>query len=164
VDISRAFLEDAKMKAREHGVAGGVKFLEGDVRRLKEVVEGASKPFDVVVDAWTSVGFSSLDDDLSIFEQARELSRKDAILFVVQTTHSGYISLKFSPTAFTEVGDMVLMESREYDPTTSQMKTSWAFYNKRGEDLEFVDRVEYEIHVYSLSEFPPFSGMRGGRL
>ena len=47
---------------------------------------------------------------------------------------------------------MVLMESRKYDQTTSQMKTSWAFYKKRDRDLEFVDRVEFEIHVYSLSE------------
>jgi SAM-dependent methyltransferase len=152
VDMSNVFLEDAKKKARERRVTRMVKFLEGDVRRLKDVVGSVSEPFDVVVNAWTSVGYSSQENDLSIFKQARELSRKDAILFIAQTTHSEYISLKFVPTSYTEVDDMVLMESRKYDATTSQMMASWAFYNKRGEDLKFVDRIEYEIHVYSLSE------------
>ena len=89
---------------------------------------------------------------LPLAHPSRELSRKGATLFVLQTTHSEYISLKFVPTEYAEVDNIVLMESRKYDATTSQMKASWAFYTKRGEDLEFIDRIEYEIHVYSLSE------------
>jgi hypothetical protein len=45
-----------------------------------------------------------------------------------------------------------LLESRKYDPTTSQLTATWTFYNKRGEDLEFIDRIEIENHVYSQSE------------
>ena len=35
---------------------------------------------------------------------------------------------------------------------TSQASTSWIFYNRRGQDLEFIDRVDITHHVYSLSE------------
>ena len=153
VDISRAFLEDAGRKAREHGVSNLVTFLEGDVRKLEEVVSTRySHPFDVIVNAWTSVGFYEEDDDLSIFKQARQLSREGAILFVAETMHTEYLSIKFAPASYTELNRFVILENRKYEPITSQASTSWIFYNKRGQDLEFVDRVDITHHVYSLSE------------
>ena len=152
VDFSKAFLEDARKKAEEHKVSRNVTFLEGDVRNLKKVVGDVSQPFDVVVNAWTSIGYFSRDDDISIFKQAKEISRKNAILIIAETMHSDFLAVKFTPTGYQEVGDIVLLEDRKYDPTTSQLTAAWAFYNKRGENLEFIDRIEFEHHVYSQSE------------
>jgi ubiquinone/menaquinone biosynthesis C-methylase UbiE len=153
VDISRAFLDDARRKAQEHGVSGLVSFLEGDVRKLEDVIgTRRSSGFDVVVNAWTSVGFYSQEDDLSVFKQARELSRKGAVLFVVETMHAEYLSLKFTPTSYAELEDIVLLENRKYDPITSQVSTSWIFYNRLGQNLEFIDKIDITHHVYSLSE------------
>jgi hypothetical protein len=60
--------EDARRKAQEHGVSN----LEGDVRKLKEVVnQRYSNPFYVLVNAWTSIGFYKEEEDLSIFKQTR---------------------------------------------------------------------------------------------
>jgi len=152
VDISRAFLEDANRKAKEHGVSNLVTFLEGDVRNLNKVIGGSFRSFDVIVNAWTSVGFYKQEDDLSIFKQARELSTEKAILFVAETMHTEYLSIKFTPTSYTELDHIVLLENRKYDPITSQISTSWIFYNKRGQDLEFVDKVDITHHIYSLGE------------
>jgi ubiquinone/menaquinone biosynthesis C-methylase UbiE len=153
VDVSRAFLDDARRRAQEHGVSNLVSFLEGDVRKLKDVVDTRhSNPFDAVVNAWTSVGFYNQEDDLSIFKQARGLSREGAILFVAETMHTEYLSLKFTPTSYSEIDDIVMLENRKYDPVTAQVSTSWIFYNKRGKDLEFLDKVDITHHVYSLSE------------
>lgn len=153
VDISRAFIEDAEKKAREHEVSNLVTFLEGDVGKLREVVNTKySVPFDVVVNAWTSIGFCEEEEDLSIFKQARELSREGAILFVAETMHTEYLSLKFAPTSYTELDHIVMLENSKYDPIISQISTSWVFYNKRGEDLQFIDKVDITLHVYSLSE------------
>ncbi|MGD0029249.1 MAG: class I SAM-dependent methyltransferase [Candidatus Bathyarchaeia archaeon] len=152
VDISRAFLEDANRKAKEHGVSNLVTFLEGDVRNLNKVIGGSFRSFDVIVNAWTSVGFYKQEDDLSIFKQARELSSEKAILFVAETMHTEYLSIKFTPTSYTELDHIVLLENRKYDPITSQISTSWIFYNKRGQDLEFVDKVDITHHIYSLGE------------
>jgi ubiquinone/menaquinone biosynthesis C-methylase UbiE len=153
VDISEAFLEDARKKAQEHGASDLVTFLGGDVRRLKEVVHRKrSRPFDVVVSVWTSIGFYSTEDDLSVFSQARELSRDGAILFVAETMHSEYLSIKFVPTSYAELDDVVMLEDRKYDPLTSQVSTSWTFYKKRAQDLEYIDKVDITHHVYSLSE------------
>ena len=164
VDISRTFLEDARKKAEEHKVSRNVNFLEGDVRNLKKVVRDVSQPFDVVVNAWTSIGYFSQDDDVNMFKQAKELSRKDAVLIIAETMHSDFLAVKFTPTSYQEVGDTVLLESRKYDPTTSQLTANWAFYNKRGENLEFIDRIEFEHHVYSQSELSSVPERRGGSL
>jgi hypothetical protein len=45
-----------------------------------------------------------------------------------------------------------MLEDRKYDPTTSNLSTSWIFYDKRGQNLRFLDRVDFENHIYSLSE------------
>ncbi len=152
VDISRAFIENAKRKAEKHRVSSSVTFLDGDVRRLKEIIRDVSEPFGVVVNAWTSIGYTSQDDDLNIFQQARELSREGAVLFIAETTHSEFISLKFTPTAYTEVDNIVMLENRKYDPKTSQLSTTWTFYQKHGDNLRFIDRVEFELHIYSPTE------------
>jgi 2-polyprenyl-3-methyl-5-hydroxy-6-metoxy-1,4-benzoquinol methylase len=97
VDISNVFLEDARVRAETNGVSDLVTLVEGDVRKLKKVIGKPSKLFDVVVNAWTSVGYFSQDDDVNIFRQARHLSRKGAILFIAETMHTEYLSIKFSP-------------------------------------------------------------------
>jgi SAM-dependent methyltransferase len=153
VDISPAFIANAGKKAKEHEVSNLVTFLEGDIRKLKEVVNTKySRPFDVLVNAWTSVGFYGIEDDLSIFKQARQLSRESAILFIAETIHTEYLSVKFAPTAYTELDRFLILENRKYDPITSQVIISWIFYNKRGQDLELMDRVDITHHIYSLSE------------
>ncbi len=152
IDISKAFVVDAREKAREHGVSNDVKFFEGDVRSLVQIIGKVPKPFDVVVSAWTSIGYYSPDDDLDIFTQARELSREGAILFVAETMHSEFLSLKFAPNSYMELDDIFLLENRKYNPMTSQISTAWTFYRKRGRNLEFLDTIEWELHVYSFSE------------
>jgi 2-polyprenyl-3-methyl-5-hydroxy-6-metoxy-1,4-benzoquinol methylase len=152
VDMSITFLDDAKRKAKEHRVSGLVTFVEGDVRKLKEVVGTVSQPFDVIVNVWTSIGFYRVKDDLSIFKQARQLSREGAILFIAETIHAEYLSLKFTPTSYAELDNIVMLENRKYDPITAQANTSWLFYKRRGENLEFIDKTEIVHHVYSLSE------------
>jgi ubiquinone/menaquinone biosynthesis C-methylase UbiE len=152
VDISRTFLKDAKRRAEEHGVSRMVTFLEGDVRELKSFVNRKSGPFDVVVSAWTSIGFYSEEDDLNVFRQARELSKPGAVLFIAETMHTGYLSIKFAPASYAEVDGMLMLEDRNYDPTSGRMRTAWLFYERKGQDLHFVDRVDIDHRVYSLTE------------
>jgi len=161
VDISKSFIEDARARAREYNVSDQVTFREGDVRNLKTVLGDISELFDVVVSVWTSIGYYSKDDDLSVFQQARELSREGAVLCVAETTHSDFISLKFCPTAYSEADDIFVLENRKYDQATSHMSSSWAFYSRRGEDLIFIDRMQIEHHIYSLSELASILGRAG---
>ena len=66
--------------------------------------------------------------------------------------HTGWLSLKFVLYGYFETDDIVTLESRKYDPTDSKLETTWAFYRKNGKNLEFIDEVKFELHVYSLQE------------
>ncbi|MGQ9625130.1 MAG: class I SAM-dependent methyltransferase [Candidatus Bathycorpusculaceae bacterium] len=152
VDISKTFLEDANKKAQEHGVSYKTKFMEGDIRKLKEVLKEFHEPFDVIVNAWTSIGYFSQEEELGIFKQARELSREGAILFIIETIHADFLSLKFTPTSYTEIDNFLILENRNYDQKTSQLNTTWTFYKKHKKDLKFIDKVDFQLHIYNPSE------------
>jgi hypothetical protein len=127
--------------------------MEGDARKLKQILADVpARAFDVVTNVWTSVGFYTKKDDLQMFKQARQLSRKGAVLFIAETAHSEYLSLKFVPTSFAELDDTLLLEDRKYDAITAQASTRWSLYKKHSGNLEFIDRVEIRHHVYNLSE------------
>lgn len=151
VDISGYFLEDARRKAQEHGVSGSVRFVEGDVRNLSKVLGDKSRAFDAVTNTWTSIGYSSKDDDLSTFRQAKDMSRKGAALIVADTGHSARWQGR-DETSFSDLGDCLMLEEHKFEPITSTMKTNWTFYRKSGSDLVSIDRLSYEVHMYSLSE------------
>jgi SAM-dependent methyltransferase len=162
VDISEAFLKDGSRKAQEHGVSDRVTFLKGDVRKLEQIVQ-KNQPFDVVTSAWTSIGYYSPDEDLNVFKQARHLSREGAVLFITETMHTEYLSIKFAPTSYSEIDDLVLLEDIQYDPVSACANTSWTFYAKRGKNLEFIDKVDFENHVYSASELSSLLRKAGWR-
>jgi ubiquinone/menaquinone biosynthesis C-methylase UbiE len=152
IDYSNYYLVDAKKRAEMHEVSDHVIFVEGDVRNLKAVLKDYEERFDVVVNAWTSIGYSTIEDDLSIFEQARQLSKDSAILFIVDTMHAGRASMRPNQTSFLEIDDTVLLEKSTYDQSSSEKRTTWTFYRKIGNDLHYLDELEYVINVYSLSE------------
>lgn len=150
VDYSEAYLEDARRRAEENGVSSLVDFVLGDVRNLKDILKEAG--YDVVISAWTSIGYSTREDDLSLFRQARELSREDALLFVIETEHEGRASMRRAQSSCIELDGMMLLEGSTYDPITSEQRATWGFYRKDGKDLEYIDELEYRVHVYSPSE------------
>jgi len=160
VDISGPFIEDARKKAHQYGVSGSIRFVEGDVRNLSKVLGPKSRPFDVVTSTWTSIGYSSKDDDLSTFRQARDASREGAALIVAETGHAARWQGR-DETSFSDLGDCVLLEEHEFEPITSTARTGWTFYRKSGHDLVFVDRLGYDIHLYSLSELSELLGSAG---
>jgi ubiquinone/menaquinone biosynthesis C-methylase UbiE len=188
IDISKAFLEVALKKACENGVSNLTEFLEGDVRKLKKVIGNISELFDIVVSAWDSIGYFSRNQDLLILKQMRELSKKGAILFILDTAHKDYVfrvtsrnrrktadavalAAEYrSPKPRGQSGGskeqevLVVLENREYDLKTSTLRRYWTLYDKLGEDLRLRDRLEMKIHVYSLSELSILLGKAGWKL
>ena len=127
VDFSKEYLADAAEKARTHGVSDRCKFVNGDVRNLSKLLKMETCGFDFVVNAWTSVGYTSPFDDELIFRQAREASRNGAVLMILDTVHVGR-ALNPSPgSAFMDLGDMIMLEKQSFDPLTSRIENLWSF-------------------------------------
>jgi len=152
VDFSRPYLEDARRNAERLGVGGSTRFVEGDARDLAGVLGDQGEPFDAVVSAWTSIGYYTVEDDLSAFRQARQLARDGSVLLIIETQHEGGATQMGSGSSVLDLDDVVMLEKTTYDPTTARRETAWTFYRRRGRDLEYIDEVYYKIHVYSLPE------------
>lgn len=163
VDFSKEYLDDAVEKAKLYGISDRCRFIHGDVRDLSKLLE-ETIGFELVVNAWTSIGYTSVSDDESIFRQAREASRKGAVLMILDTMHVGRALNPAPGNTFMDLGDMVMLEKQTYDPLTSRIENLWSFYRKDGRDLRFVDDLEYRIHVYSASELTELLAAAGWRV
>jgi D-alanine-D-alanine ligase len=164
VDFSKPYLEDAERNAERLGVEDSTCFVEGDVRDLTRVLQDEGGPFDAVVSAWTSIGYTTVEDDLSTFRQARHLSREGSILFIIEDQHEGRASQLGSGSSTLELDDMVMLEKTTYDPITARMDTTWTFYRRRGRDLEYVDELNYNVRLYSLPELSRLLGEAGWKV
>ncbi|MBO3841062.1 MAG: class I SAM-dependent methyltransferase [Candidatus Brockarchaeota archaeon] len=151
VDLSPMFIEDAKARARELGVSKRTSFICGDARKLLSLIP-KDACFDVVTSVWTSIGYYGKSEDLAVFKQARQLTRDGGILFIAETAHRDSLSLRLCPSSFTIHEDTVLVEDTRWDALTSRLRTTWSFYAKNGDDLKFIDRIAFEIYIYSVSE------------
>ena len=151
IDLSPVFIEDAKERARELGVSKRTSFICGDARRLLSLVP-KDACFDVVTSVWTSIGYYDKSEDLAVFKQARRLTRDGGVLFIAETVHRDSLNLRFCPSSFTLHEDIVLVEETSWDALTSKLRTTWSFYAKNGNDLKFIDRIVFNIYVYSVSE------------
>ncbi len=54
-----------------------------------------------------------------------------------------------------------MLERTAYDPITAKKESTWTFYRRRGWDLEYVDELSYEVHLYSLPELSQLLGKAG---
>ncbi|MCX6654228.1 MAG: class I SAM-dependent methyltransferase, partial [Candidatus Bathyarchaeota archaeon] len=131
VDFSAPYLEDARLNAERLGVADKADFVYGDVRQLSKILEGRG-PFDLVVSAWTSMGYYSDEDDLETFRQARQHSREGALLFVLETMHEARAMTQGNVRRVSDLDDLVMVDDVSYNPLTSRMDTVWSFYRRRG--------------------------------
>ncbi len=156
VDTAQTFLNDGKQKAELYGASSSVTFVNGDVRKIKEVIHHAISPeilFEVIVDGWTSLGMYSRNEDVSILKQARDLSKEGAFLFITETMHENYVLEKLAPTSYFEIEDLIFLEKTNFDRNKKLLNRSWAFYRKQGSnDLVFMGKTEFDLHIYNLSE------------
>nr|ADQ54414.1 methyltransferase type 11 [uncultured marine crenarchaeote E37-7F] len=151
IDLSPLFIEDAVRKANEFGVESQVKFLVGDIQKVDEIVV-SEKPFDAVINFWTSIGYADEKSDEEIFNKTRRITRKNGILLIGQCMHREFLPLQFNPRIYTEYEDTVLLEEREFNQISSRLKSTWKYYTKEGENMRFLDSCIFNIRVYGVNE------------
>lgn len=161
VDFSKLYLEDAERNAERLGVEDSTCFVEGDVGDLTKVLQDQGEPFDAVVSAWTSIGYTTVEDDLSTFRQARQLAREGSLIFIIEAQHEGRAAQLGSGSSVLDLDDVVMLEKTTYDPVKARRETAWTFYRRRGRNLEYVGELNYNIHIYSLPELSRLLGEAG---
>ncbi len=151
VDFSPLYIEDANKKAIEHGVEDKTSFLVGDIRNLNSIIKD-NIPFDGVINVWTSIGYYDESTDEMIFRKAAKLCRDNALLIIASTASRDFLLRRFLPRTIEEWEDLVVIEDHKFEKYTSRLKSTWRFYNKRNEDLVYIDKLELDIRLYSIHE------------
>jgi len=152
IDISKILIEDAKSKAQEFGVKSRTKFIAADVRDLESVLKEEGR-FELIISVWTSTGYYDEDTDTEILRQARSLVKPNGLLIIDTINRDAFIASSLERLkVYNEYGRLVVLEEPTPDYSASRVRTKWRFYSKDGNDLKYIDAVEYNVRHYSLHE------------
>ncbi len=160
LDLSPSYIQRAIEYAEEEDVTDHTRFIVGDMRNIGSVLAHFSG-FDAVLSMWTSMGYWDEETDLSILGQCLGLAKPSGVFIMHTASRDGLIK-RFQPRdyMFDERGVLLLME-RTLDLETSRMVNQWSYYQRDGEDLRFLNRVEINHRVYSLHELRTQFGEAG---
>ena len=151
VDVSPVFTARATELAREEGAEGRATYRVGDLRRLSGAIGPGDGPFDAALNLWTSLGYYDEDTDLRIFEEYGKQVRPGGIL-IIYIVNRDYLVRHFEPQGYQVFGDLVQIEQRHLDLTTSRMQNESRFFQRNGKDLDHLVSLWIEHVVYSLHE------------
>ena len=148
VDISASYIEDAKKRAARNKVKAH--FICGDMRKLNRLVRGK---YDAVLSVWTSIGYYDKKTDQRLFRMIAQHLRKNGLFLVLNTMSQEYLLNHYCNSLYNETDKyLVLHRGSKFDRFHSVNTEKWIFYEKKEQDLRYVDELELALRIYSLSE------------
>lgn len=121
LDLSPEFLDRARDRAAEAGVADRTRFVEGDVRDLAAADLRAD--YDLVTCLYTSFGFFDDATNREVLAAMADRVAPDGALVVEVTNKEGLLA-RFADSGVFEQDEYLVTEQREYDPATSCIETT----------------------------------------
>ena len=151
-DLSPTYISKAMEYAEENGVLKNIKFVEGDMRRVEELLNQNVGSFDVVLNLLTSMGYWDEETDRQIFTQVANLTREGGI-FVIHSANRDFLVKNFQARDVVIGTDgRVMFVERRLDLEDSRMYNVWKYFDQHGEDLKHLSTMEFDHRVYSLHE------------
>jgi SAM-dependent methyltransferase len=140
VDITQAFLEDARRKAAERGLA--VEFIQSDMRDISFEAE-----FDAVLCVWGSFGYFDRAGDEEFARAAvRALRSGGRLLLDIPSLET--VVRNFRERFWFEAGGVYVLNDTRLDHATGRVESDWTFV---GQDLEPETRHS-SIRLYAFHE------------
>ncbi|MCE4600114.1 MAG: methyltransferase domain-containing protein [Desulfurococcales archaeon] len=167
LDISPKYVEEALEYARTMGVEDRVDGIVGDAWRVDELVKGS---YDAALIVWTTLlGYrESPEADVELLSRIRRITSPEGKLFILRQTDRDLIVARNAHCGTDviagDLGDLLVMERPRFDPVTSILENTWAYYRKRGDELEFLGKSSFRMRIYSISELVDMASRAGWRL
>jgi len=150
-DISRGYLDIARKRGEEEGLAGKVQFREADMRLISRSLKG-EKPFDGVVCLWTSFGFYDDETNICILNQCLSLV-KEGGFFAMEIINRDWIVQNFQEQGFTRWQDWIVLEERHFSALDSRSYNTWTFLKRKDKETYILDKViNLDHRIWSLHE------------
>jgi SAM-dependent methyltransferase len=150
-DISPHYIQIAKRKVREDGVADRAKFRVADMRRLASRLSN-EPPFDGIVCLWTSFGFYDDRTNESILHNCLKLVKPGGF-FALDIVNKDWLLQNYQKKGFSRYNDWIVLEERKVDLKKSRNCNLWLFLKQTDElafKLEHV--IELDHRIWSLPE------------
>jgi len=130
-DPSEFYIKKARNLAKRRlGTSHNIRFISGSLADAKDILlnEGENE-FDLIIDMGHSIGFGSISDDIRIFRNLLDLSKRDTFLFVeFQNLH--WVLRNFQPHIFYQFGNLELYEYWKFDSENSVCLNRSKFYER----------------------------------
>jgi ubiquinone/menaquinone biosynthesis C-methylase UbiE len=147
VDISPAYVESARERAEEAGVADSVTAEVGDMREL----EGVEGSYDLVTNMWTAFGYFDDATNEAVAEGFCERVADDGALVMELANKEHQMGNYRDSSAGFDEGDLYV-ERREYTPGTGRIETTFTLFEQDEDDYEFLGEVEWDLRMYAPAE------------
>jgi 2-polyprenyl-3-methyl-5-hydroxy-6-metoxy-1,4-benzoquinol methylase len=150
-DISPQYVEIAAKRAEEAGVSDRASFKVADMRRISAALKG-EKPFDGIINLWTSFGFYNDDTNDDILRQCLKMVKPGGF-FAIDIVNRDWLVRYFQPRGFQRIGDMTVLEDRTFNMNDSRMYNTWTFLKKTADDTYTLSKeIKLDHRVWSLHE------------
>jgi SAM-dependent methyltransferase len=164
LDYSKPYLAAARAAARKAGLAGRLRFVEGDMRRATRHVGRGG--FDLAVSLYNSFGyFDRRADDRQVLDEAfRALEPGGA--FVLNTLHAGGVRVVLA--APRQLGreplpDVFMLDHARYDARRRRTLCTWTIIDARKSRARIV-RHSFGQNVYSHADMKAMLRAAGFRV
>lgn len=150
-DLSPRYIEIAKERAKEEGVEDKVRFQVADMRRIALVLSD-EKPFDGIINLFTSFGFYDDKTNDVILRQCCQLVRPEGFFFL-EIINRDWIVRNFQERGFSRYKGLIVLEDRRFDQNTSRMHTTWTYLlQKDDENFVLKKQINIDHRIWSLHE------------
>lgn len=147
IDLSPEYVERARERAAEAGVAETASFATADMRDL-DAVGGT---YDLVLNVWTSFGYYDATTNREVLEGMYRRVADGGVLVIEITNKEGLLA-DFAEHAVDEVGDRLAAETRSYDPETSRMRVTRREFVATDEGYTFRGELHWDHRLYAPVE------------
>jgi len=144
LDFSEPFLDRARERANDRGLADRTAFHHRDMRDLDEL----SGTYDLITVCWNSLGYYGRETDEAVLADARELLADGGVLVVEQSNRDAFVA-EFDEATVTEDDDRLTVYRQEFDVETSRFATTLDVFDATGDGYEYVDTMEWENRLYA---------------
>ncbi len=119
---------------------------------------------------WTTlIGYrGSPEADIELLSRIRRIMAPRGKLFILRHTDRDLVVARNAQcrmdTIASDLGDLLVIERPRFDPVTSTLENTWAYYRKKGDELEFLGKAGFRIRIYTVTELVDIASKAGWRL
>lgn len=150
-DISPFYIKIAANNARKARVDDKVKFYVADMRKAPSVLKN-EKPFDGIVNLWTSFGYLNKTENDRILKRCLGLVSKGGF-FVIEIVNKDWLMKNFQKRSFEKIRNTIVLHYTQFNSKNSRIYNVWTYLKRKNKSLYLVDgEIVFSHQIWNLDE------------